>query len=259
MAKDGKPDYFKTGFTAIACVAAIVLALAWCGGYLSKGGIILAETWYDAPVSGLSVGSAVDFRGVKIGQVKSISFIGSDYASAADEDSQKVRIVLAIDGRLVSQRRDPTPEDAIRRLVRKGVRASVASSGITGLSKVELNYPKIPPPDARLSWTPEYVCIPPSPSILESFTDSVTKVMNHLNKMDLSGTGSNIVSIVSSAAKVMEGAGEFVETRLPALKSAVDSLEDASETFGAMLREVRDNPSLLIRPRKEEPLPETEK
>ena len=144
MAKDGKPDYFKTGFTAIACVAAIVIALAWCGGYLSKGGVILAETWYDAPVSGLSVGSAVDFRGVKIGQVKSISFIGSDYASAADEDSQKVRIVLAIDGRLVSQRRDPTPEDAIRRLVRKGVRASVASSGITGLSKVELNYPKIP-------------------------------------------------------------------------------------------------------------------
>ena len=259
MADGSRPNYFKTGFAALACAAAIVAALAYYGGFVSGKDVFYAETWYDAPVSGLSVGSEVNLRGVKVGEVKSISFIGSDYPEAAETDMRKVRIVFALDGRLLRRNRDADPRATIDWLVSKGIRATVASSGITGLSKVELNFPRMPQEQARLSWTPEHACIPPSPSILESFTDSVTKVMHHLNGMDLAKTGSNFVSIVSSAAKVMEGAGDFVETQLPSLKSTVQNIEAAGESLGALVREIKENPSLLLRGREEQPLPETQK
>ena len=259
MSDSTRPDYAKTGFAALACIAAIIGVLVYYGGFASGRNVFFAETWYDAPVSGLSVGSEVNLRGVKVGEVKSISFIGSDYEEAAEEDLQKIRIVFALDSRLVRRKPGAMPEETIEYLVWKGVRATVSSSGITGLSKVELNYPKDAGKPPKLSWHPQYVCIPPYPSILESFTDSITKVMNHLNKMDLAAAGSNIVSIVSSAAKAVEGAGDFIETQMPALKEAVSNIESASGSLGAFAREVKDNPSLLIRSRDEKPLPETDR
>ena len=47
-------NYSKIGFAVVAGAAAIVLTLVYLGGALGKGEVVYAETYSDAPVSGLS-------------------------------------------------------------------------------------------------------------------------------------------------------------------------------------------------------------
>ena len=71
-------NYAKIGFAVAAGVAALVATLVYLGGALGKGDVIYAESYFDTQVSGLSVGSAVNLRGVKVGEVRAISFIGAE-------------------------------------------------------------------------------------------------------------------------------------------------------------------------------------
>ena len=77
MANDNHTSYRRIGFAVFSGAIAIVLSLIYLGGIRGRGDEILVETHYDKPVSGLSVGSVVNFRGVKVGEVREISFVGS--------------------------------------------------------------------------------------------------------------------------------------------------------------------------------------
>ena len=69
-------SYAKIGLTVMLGVAAIIGALVYLGGAWGSDDRVYAETYTDRSVSGLSVGSAVNFRGVKLGEVKEITFVG---------------------------------------------------------------------------------------------------------------------------------------------------------------------------------------
>lgn len=258
MPGSSRASYAKVGFAVVAGAVALVGTLVYFGGMRGRADEFLAETYYDAPVSGLSVGSDVNYRGVKVGEVRSITFIGSDYPEAVEADRQKVRIVLAFNSRLVRARDGATPLDAVRHMVRKGVRATVSSSGITGLSKVDLDYPRIAPANAKLSWVPEYVCIPPAPSILESFADSATKVMNHLNGMDLAKTCADLAAMIDAASGTAEAVRGIVEAQRPMVDEILSNLARATADLKEFAAEIRENPALLLRGRAgDPPLPET--
>ena len=177
-------NYSKIGFAVVAGAAAIVLTLVYLGGALGKGEVVYAETYSDAPVSGLSVGSAVNLRGVKVGEVKEISFVGSEYDEAKGDDIPKIYILIAFTTSKMRTTEDEDPEEHLREFVKKGIHATVTSSGVTGLSKIELNFPRTPIETRPISWRPRHVCIPPAPSMLESFADSAARLMNQLNRMD---------------------------------------------------------------------------
>ena len=73
MAADNHAHYRRIGFTVILGIVAIQATLVYLGGVGNSAHEILVETYYDNSVSGLSVGSDVNFRGVKLGTVKEIS------------------------------------------------------------------------------------------------------------------------------------------------------------------------------------------
>ena len=79
MARDNHASYTRIGLTVVIGVVAIVATLIYLGGMRGRGSEILVETYYDKPVAGLSVGSVVNFRGVKIGEVRELSFVGNKY------------------------------------------------------------------------------------------------------------------------------------------------------------------------------------
>ena len=255
MALGNHANYGKVGFTVILGVVALVASLVYFGGYSTRGGAFLAETYYDTPVTGLNVGSDVTFRGVKVGEVKSIFFIGSDYPGTSDADRQCIRVVLSFNRRFADNEHEP--EAMLKRLVRKGVCATVSASGITGIAHVELNYPKVEQPKRRISWTPEYICIPPAPSMLESFSSSAAKVMNHLNQMDLAKTSSNVTAVVESSAKIFSDASVILETSRPSVTAILSNLESATESLKEFAEKINREPSLLLRSSDQPPLPET--
>ena len=261
MANDNHTSYRRIGFTVFVGAIAIVLSLIYLGGMRGRGSEVYAETYYDKPVSGLSVGSVVNFRGVKLGEVREISFVGSKYVGG--EGDSRIYILMALDSRLFDADGVSDEEfgQGVAELVEKrGLRASVVSSGITGLSRIELNY--VPhenlDPVQPISWKPQHVYIPSKISLFDNVSVAATKVLNQINRMDLASAWSNVTASLDSLARTMSAAQTMLETRQGDIDRMLDNLSATAESVKSMASELKHNPSLLIRDRQPVRLDETE-
>ena len=260
MASENRASFTKIGLTVVLGTIAVLGTLIYFGGVGGRDRVFFAETYYRNPVSGLSVGSEVNFRGVKVGEVREISFIGSEYEDVAEDDYQVIYIKLAFDTHLCRFEEGEDPSGYLQHLIAKGLRATVSSSGVTGLSKLELNLPKgeiVPPPP--ISWTPDLICIPPAPSMLESFSDSVTRVMSQLNKVDFTSAWSNVSTVATSIAQMSRDLGSLVESQKSNISGILSTVDEATRSLKEFADTVRENPSLLLRPADADPLPETQR
>ncbi len=262
MANDNHASYTKIGLAVIAGVIAIVGVLIYIGKAGSSEYEYMVETYYDKPISGLSVGSAVNFRGVKIGEVKEINFVSNLYDVGVD-DAQRIYILMSFPkSKILPYRYEISQiDEIIQSMVKRGLRVSVSASGITGLSHIEIDYYAKDVADKPLpiSWVPRYCYIPATASLLDNFSDSATRVMNQINKMDLDAAWNNISTSVESMAQAMESLRIMVESRQGEFEKILSDATETSESAKALIDELKSNPSLIIRERIPSPLPETER
>ena len=259
MASDNHANYGRIGLTVFLGAIALAVTLIYIAGIGSRNNEFLVETYYDNPVSGLSVGSAVNFRGVKIGEVREISFASAVYEDSelTPSDFQRVIIVMALDCRRLDICSSDEAEEVVRAFIAAGIRATIASNAVTGMSRVEFNIPPHPRPQDVLTWKPRYLQVPPQPSLMENLSLSLTKTLNTFNRMDLDGAWSNIASVAESSATLTKEVSEFVSAEKMALATIFRNIGDASESVSALAETLKDNPSLLLRENDPEPLPET--
>lgn len=262
MAHNNHASYTRIGFTVFVGAIAVVLTLIYLGGLRGRGDEMLVETFYDKPVSGLSVGSAVNFRGVKVGEVREISFVGTKYEVVGAENS-RIYILMALNARNlgVDDMTQAEAKEWFANLVKTfGMRATVTTSGITGLSRVELNFhrPERLMESREISWKPIYAFVPPQESLLDNISDAATKVLNQINQMDLSEAWSNIAASVDSLARTMGAVQTMLETRQDDIDRMLDNLSETAESVKEMISELKHNPSLILRDRRPTRLEETE-
>ena len=262
MARDNHASYTRIGFTVVIGVAAIVGSLIYLGGMRGRGSEVFAETYYDKPVAGLSVGSVVNFRGVKVGEVREISFVGNKYEVEGTDDS-RIYILMALNGLLLDS--DGVSEEEFRPMVadsveKRGLRASVVSSGITGLSRVELNYnpPENLDPVPPITWRPQCAYIPSKISLFDNISVAATKVLNQINRMDLNAAWSNISVSVEALAAATDSAKTMLQTRQGDVDRILDDISETAVSLKGLSAELKRNPSLLIRERTPSRLEETE-
>ena len=259
MASDNHAHYSKIGFAVLIAAAATVATLIWLGGLGEGDDPLYAETYYERSVSGLSVGSPVNFRGVTIGKVAVIDFVGN-YYDVVGKDNSRIYIKLAIDRKTLGIAEDEgyNPEELIAKLVDEvGLRATVTASGITGLSRIECDYFPDAPPPPKLSWTPRGVYIPAKMSLLEDFSSAATRVMNQINAMDFAAVWSNINATVEQVSESTRSARTLLDARRSEIGEIVDSASEAMSSLKDFAAELKRNPSTLIRDRRVEPLQET--
>ena len=260
MSNASEASYAKIGFFIVLGIALTVGVLVHIGGLGSKNSEFLVETFFSDPVSGLDVGSSVNFRGVRVGSVKRITFIGAQYgASAAAADRQKIYVEMAIDSRLFQMGEEQRPRQVVEDLVAKGLHATVSASGVTGLSRIELNFPKGELREERPSWRADHPLIPPAPSILQSAADSATQVLNQLNKMDFAAAYSNLLAIAQSAGTTLDNFNTVLTGEQGGISEIVQNVRDASVAIRDFADQIRSNPSSLLRSNTPNELPETKK
>ena len=260
MAAENSPNYAKIGLFMLLGIALIVGALLWFGGAGEKRHNFCIETYFDNDVSGLETGSPVNYRGVHVGTVKKISFIGSEYPSVHPSDSQKVYVLLSLDSRLFSPGDGDVEiaEDNLRDLVGKGLKATVNASGITGLSHIDLNF--FPSPDdlsQSVGWRPRHVLVPPQPGLLESLSDSIAMALDQIKSIDFSQAVSNVTEMTTEGRHLVEGLNNLIESQRENISHALDSVRSAAETARETLRTIGENPGAILRDRVPELLPET--
>ena len=257
MSGSNKANYARIGFFIVLTAALAVGVLIFLGGLGNKKYEYLCETYFSYPVSGLEVGSAVNFRGVRVGTVKRISFIATEYEDHSEADAQNIWVQIAIDTRLMGVPAEDTVYETLERMIAKGLHVRVSASGVTGLSKLEVDFPRSKIVDKPISWKPRTLCVPPAPSILQSASDSAQQILDQINHMDLVTFWTNAVSCISSANDLLGNSAALVGAQQGAIGEIISNLRDTSVNLRDFSQQIRDNPGTLLRNREQEPLSET--
>src|SRR5262245_15345516 len=214
MAKRANPTViggFVLGGIALAVGAVLLL-----GGREWFRRPVTCVMAFDDSVAGLSVGSAVSFRGVPLGTVSSIELRAQEILSG----SALIIVFAQLDpSRVIGAQLAPGKvESAIQEAVKAGLRAQLkVQSLLTGQLYVALDYaPDIP---ARFTRVEKDRCeIPTIPTTLAQLQDQMKKIMAELEQMPLK-------EIVDASARTMEGIDRLVHS--PELTRAVRNLDVA--------------------------------
>ncbi len=259
MSSDNHASFAKIGFAVFAGILAIAASLVYLAGVGDADQEVLVETCFDTSVSGLSVGSSVDFRGVKVGEVRDIDFAAALYTNYEIDVStlQSIVVTMALDRRKFKASDGYNAEMIIKEYVSHGLHATISTSGITGLSHIELQIPDIPVEDKPVVWRPRHIMIPPAPSMMDSLSSAAARLMNQIGSMDFTSAWSNISEVASNAARISRQVDILLESQSAGVGTVVGNLEELSSSLKELSRRLEENPSLLIRPNDPAPLPET--
>jgi len=204
-----KPSYFKIGLFVILASLLILGAIVVFGSGLFMQEKIYFETYFDESVSGLGVGSPVELRGVRIGQVEKVAFVRDEYeVSDESSDVSKYESYVVV---LCSVPRENLPafsyEKRVARLfqmVTRGLRVQLASNLLTGQAYLQGSF--VDPnryPVLEIGWKPKHIYIPSAPSTFTTLKDSVDEVLYKLQEIEIEKLVSSVESILSSLDKAI--------------------------------------------------------
>ena len=192
----GRAAYLRVGLFVLAGTAILIGLVLFLGGGRSSGGAKY-ESYFRESVQGLDVGAPVKYRGVTIGQVTDIGLVGAEYGGdnldqeIQHADYRLVFVRFAVDLKKVGR----VPDTAAA--VKLGLRARLASQGLTGLAYIELDFvnPQQYPPN-RIPWTPRAEYIPSMPSTLSQVQDAAQQIAAKLNRIDIEALAGSIQGLI---------------------------------------------------------------
>jgi len=219
-----KTNNFKLGLFTLFGIGLLVIGILAFGTWSSFEKKSLFETYVPGDVSGLSIGSAVEFRGVKVGKVTHIGFSWNEY-----KDTQPGSVVVVFE-----MRDDAFVEplgsgwrDQLLAAVDHGLRARIKSQGVTGTCIVSLEYLE---PDEHLpmkfAWTPNHTYIPSAPGMFGELLLSLHKALLRLERLDVSALNKLAETDLKSVGRVLD-------------KVERVDLDSLSTNATALLKEVR--------------------
>jgi ABC-type transporter Mla subunit MlaD len=207
-----KPSYFKIGLFVIAGSFLILGAIVVFGSGLFHQEKAYFETYFDESVSGLTVGSPVEFRGVRIGLVEKISFIGDEYdvlgpSSGTSKYEYYVNVLCAVPRENLPGVSYEQRVAYLENMVSRGLRIRLTSNLLTGQAYLQADF--LDPNRFQtldIGWQPEHLYIPSAPSELMTLKDSVDKVLYRLQEIDIDKLVTAVESVLASLDKAIAGA-----------------------------------------------------
>ena len=240
MPQAGRPLYLRVGILVLAGMAlAVGFVLFLTSGSL-RGEHRVFETYLRESVAGLDVGAPVRFRGVQVGRVTELGLVAVVYG----EEVQGVREVAS---RLVVVRFAVDPARygtaSVEDAVRAGLRVRLASTGVTGLSYLEVDFidPVRLTPPLDVPWEPRFPVIPSVPSTVAQVTSAAETLMTRLAQLDIEALLDNATGLLTDLRTQIGGQGDLGVTLREAAQTMA-ALRDAIEgaELGATVREIRE-------------------
>ncbi|WP_448191549.1 MlaD family protein [Azospirillum sp. sgz301742] len=210
-------------------VGAVVLVIAAVA--LFGGGNIFAKrqragTYFQGSVAGLETGAPVTYRGVRVGEVKSIRL-------EVDSSTLTARMPVVfefIPGSVEWSTHAPAP-DEFHRLIDKGLRAKLVSQSlVTGLLAVELNYYPDTPATMVGGLPGATIEIPSVQSDLETFKSTLSNLP--------------LEQIAASLSQVLTRVDELLAE--PGWKEAVVALAGGLQQFDGLMATVNQQSGPLL-------------
>ncbi len=234
---DAKPHYFRIGIFVLIAVVLMVVAIILFGAGLFQKNRIYIESYFAESITGLTTGSFVEFRGVRIGTVEQIGFVGNVYqlpprAGSEPRYGSYVRVVSGLQRvQLPGGQRAEDMAAAFQRMVEHGLRVRVSSNILTQQAYLELNF--LDPnrfPAEVVPWQPEYTLIPSAPGEFTTIKDSLDKILTQMQEIDVKGlvtTLNRVFTSLNTAITEADLAQLSLETRalLQVTRQKIEDLE----------------------------------
>lgn len=204
-----KANYFKFGVFLLGATTLLVATIVILGARMFASGGKYFETYFDTSVSGLSPGTPVELRGVKVGEVKSIGFASEVYDLPPDfagplREQRLVRVVFAVSRRFAGELTAAELQVERNREVHEGLRLRLEPNLLTGKSLLQGIY--VDPnqyPVPELAWKPEFPFVPSMPSQLATLTDSFTHILTQAQELDVQGLVRHVDDLVLSVQQAV--------------------------------------------------------
>ena len=238
-----KATYFKVGLFVLVCIAGLLAGLVYVGADIMRRDVIRLETYIDESVHGLSVGSSVFHRGVKIGQVERISFVQNVYPMEPSSPEfetfgRYVMIVMAVDPEhfLDADRDIEMIRPILRNHIGLGLRFRLSYQVITGMAFMEADY--VDPqrhPELHVPWVPRHLYVPSAPSLITSFTQAFTNVFRRLEKIDFEGLLEQFDNTLVTFQTTLQDA-DVAQIRQATL-GVMDDLKETNQLVQSLLKQ----------------------
>ncbi len=204
-----KANYFKFGVFLLGATTLLVATIVILGARMFASGGKYFETYFDTPVSGLSPGTPVELRGVKVGEVKSIGFASEVYDLPPDfagplREQRLVRVVFTVNRRFMGEMTAAEPQVEASREIREGLRLRLEPNLLTGKSLLQGIY--VDPnqyPVPQLAWKPQFPFVPSMPSQLATLTDSFTRILAQAKELDVQGLVRHVDDLVLAVRRAV--------------------------------------------------------
>ncbi len=192
--------------------------------YASKVRFVL---FFEDSVRGLSVGAPVEFKGIKVGSVIDIHLQYDDKKGAF-----RIPVLVELEPERVADRAErmkKAPREVFQALVKKGLRARLQTGNLlTGQLFVDLDMqPKTP---IRLVAAgraePE---LPTVQGKFEQVTESVTSILDKLDRIDYAGIGAELKGTLKGANAIANA---------PSLEASLNDLAASLASMRSLLRKV---------------------
>ncbi|WP_137126684.1 MlaD family protein [Roseomonas sp. HF4] len=237
MPQAGRSLYLRVGVLVLAGLGlAFGFVLYFTAGRLG-GQQQIFETYIRESVAGLDVGAPVRFRGVPVGRVTELGLVSVVYgATAQGPDDTTARLVLlrfAVDPERYGR-------TSVETAVAAGLRVRIASSGVTGLAYLEIDFtdPERAPP-IEVPWTPTFQVIPSVPSTITQVTSAAERLMTQLAGLDIEALIEAATGMMNDVRGQLRGQGDLsvalreASATMVALREAVNDIRGAARTVGA--------------------------
>lgn len=189
----GRAGDVKLGAFILAALALLVALLVVIGGGFLEKPVLRIETYVDASVTGLEEGSAVLYRGVRIGEVVNIDFADAFYDVPARQFGRFVMIRADLNNAAFEQLGSQALRGQLAEMIEEGLRFQLRAQGVTGVVLLEADFfDAADYPAPEISWEPENFYIPTVPSLFDTVTDAMTAIARNLEETDFAAIGDNV-------------------------------------------------------------------
>jgi len=201
-----KMHNFRIGLFVLAGAALFVGALFAVGlkAYFGKRDVF--ETYVTGKVENLSVGALVKLRGVTIGKVSSIEFIGAEYQQYKE---QYVLIQFEVPSGTVWGGDAANIQQILDNEIAQGLRARVQGQGFLGANILALEYvdPKLYPVEP-IPWAPKHYYVPSAPSQFNRVMASLEKSLQHVENLNLAQLLERATELVDAVNRLAENVNQ---------------------------------------------------
>lgn len=220
------------GAFVIGAFALLIISL------LSFGGISIFQrpdrfvVYFDESIHGLSLGSDVKLRGVRVGRVTGMNIRYDDKTNHS-----VVAVVCELNKDVMSDQAGVTlnlgSRDELEKLIQRGLRAQLGVAGLaTGLLFVQLDFFNVQEyPATNRPTDPKYPVVPAVPSAIAEFQASASEILAGLKRVDFAGLSKALTALINDARKQLEGLD---------LKGAVEQIKKT----GAQVEAVAASPEI---------------